>query len=306
VVGGAVRRVLSIFSRTFPTLTHYVKLLKGHYNRIADRAREYRSTSAPPLAFVGDQWGVATLSSKVPLSDSGYSKYTFTLPSASTLGLDLGQQVTLCCLDSAKNVVKSDFYAASSRDTVGSFDVIGLSSGAHTADKAAAVLGSTGATFHHVLDSQLAVGDEMAIKPGKSSLTYRGRAPVTNMVMFCAGLGVVPMLNQVREVLASRGSSVTSVTLVWVNEKTGEFDMSYPELEREFYKYTKKLEVSCCLSPDLYSDNLAQNEHVIASLPDYAEGTMAVVAGPDYFVKKATQLLVNRGYDGDSVCQLPE
>ena len=124
-------------------------------------------------------------------------------------------------------------------------------------------------------------------------------------VLVCSGLGVVPMINQVKEVLRSRKSTVKTVSVVWINEKAEEFTVAYDELEREFYKYNKKLEVSCCLEEDLYSGVLGDNEEFSSSLPNFTDGTMAVVAGPDYFIKKATQYLVQRGYKSDCVCALP-
>jgi hypothetical protein len=55
--------------------------------------------------------------------------------------------------------------------------------------------------------------------------------------------------------------------------------------------------VSCCLERDVYGGSLGENEEVEKSTPEYGEGTMAVVVGPDYFVKKVNLYLQQRGYE---------
>ena len=174
----------------------------------------------------------------------------------------MAQQLTLCCLDSGRNVMKSDFFLASPRHQKGTFEVVGTSG---TKDDEA-VLGKESASFHGVLKNQLQVGDEVAIKPGKSTLEYRGPpVPVTDMVYVCNGLGVMPMLNQVKELLTVQSSSVKTLSVIWINEKPGEFfKLAYDQLEDEFYKHNKKLDVSCCLEEDVYAGSLGVNEDVVS------------------------------------------
>ena len=49
---------------------------------------------------------------------------------------------------------------------------------------------------------------------------------------------------------------------------------------------------------------MGDNSEIEASIPGYEEGTMAVISGPDYFVKKINIYLQQRGYPADCICAL--
>lgn len=56
-------------------------------------------------------------------------------------------------------------------------------------------------------------GDEIAVKPGREGLVYNGLyLPVTDLVLIATGLGVVPMIQMVKELLPYRDSSVSSAS----------------------------------------------------------------------------------------------
>ena len=82
------------------------------------------------------------------------------------------------------------------------------------------------------------------------------------------------------------------------------YKQAYSKLEDEFYKHNRKLDVSCCIEKDVYSGNMGDNSEIAASVPGYEEGTMAVISGPDYFVKKINIYLQQRGYPADCICAL--
>ncbi len=300
VISGALGGLTSAISRITPQgLKHRIRLVLGSLSLRLSQVIASRRKPGTMMKFTGDEWGVASLLKRETLGDSGYIKYTFNIGDDITLPLSLGQTLSMCCLDSG-NVVRADFYTHSERWRKGYFTI--LASPGSSSDKA--VLGTDTASFHRVLNS-LDNGDEVAIKPGKSNLEYRGETfPVSDMVFLCSGLGVVPMLAQVRELLGSKDSSVERCSVVWVNERPEEFDLAFGELEDEFYKHNRKLEVSCCIEPDVFSGALANNDQVADSIPDFHPGTMAVVGGPDYFVKKAGAYLGSRGYPSDCICSL--
>jgi len=168
------------------------------------------------------------------------------------------------------------------------------------------VLGRDQAVFHKVLSRQLEKGDEVAWKRGRKFLEYRGETtPVTDIVFLVSGMGVMPVLSQLEGVLpVSGGASVDTTTVVWVNEKPSEFNLAYSHLSRQFYNYNRKLDVSCCVQPYVYSANLAGNGQSVESTPEFKEGTIAVIAGPDYFVKKANYFLQGRGYPSECICAM--
>ena len=94
--------------------THLFRLFKGKVARVSDTIGS--ESGGVPMEFEGDEsedegWGVCTLSNISKIGRSQYKKYDFKLPRAdNVLQLALGQQVTLCCLDSADNVAKKNVY----------------------------------------------------------------------------------------------------------------------------------------------------------------------------------------------------
>ncbi|GMI41875.1 hypothetical protein TrCOL_g338 [Triparma columacea] len=302
------RSFLSLLSTPFksviPEVNHYWRLSWGVLAKYRDRYRYLNRDRGTPLSIQGDDWGVATLQSKQSIGGDGgrYVKYTFGLPQGKTLPVGMAQQVKVCCLDGGDNVVKGNFYPSSPRHTKGHFEIVGTKG----TPEDGGVWGKEKADLDRTMWEEIDVGDEVAIKPGKSTLEYRGEAlPVTDIVYICNGLGVIPMIGQLTEVLNSPSSSVSTCTVVWVNERSSEFyGPAYKELEDEFYKHNRKLDVSCCLERDVYGGSLGENEEVEKSTPEYGEGTMAVVAGPDYFVKKVNLYLQQRGYPANCICAL--
>jgi NAD(P)H-flavin reductase len=155
-----------------------------------------------------------------------------------------------------------------------------------------------------VLKSDLKLGDEIAVKPGDRKLEYRGaHFPVTDMVYLASGTGIVPILEQVRAVLPNGQSSVKSVTVIWMDEDAGNFDVIADQLEREYHKYTTKLAVSCVVD-NMRVNSLADNTGIVNAVPEFIPGTMAVLSGPRAMQRKAVTYLTSRGYPEDCICML--
>lgn len=274
------------------------------------------TVDAVPMKFATGQegWGVCTLLERrdVPMKSSAgedsvaaaeYVEYTFSLPRADNyIPLALGQQVSMCCLDSEQNVAKGDFYPFSPRFQTGSFSIVVPKCG--DVEELEASIGFDRSKIAQVIENDLSIGDEIALKPGPTTLEYRGQyLPVTDMLYFVSETGVVPILEQVKAVLPSGASSVKNVSVVWVNKKSEQFELAYDQLEKEFFKFNTKLEVGCCLVDDyLYMEN---NGEIMESVPDFRPGAMAVVAGPIEFVRQAERFLKARGYPNEVICALP-
>lgn len=82
-----------------------------------------------PFDYSNDNegWGVCTLRSKRRLGRSSFVQYEFDLPEADyILPLDLGQQISVCCLDNHSNVAKGEFfcYNPDSRSRLGTFSIL--------------------------------------------------------------------------------------------------------------------------------------------------------------------------------------
>ncbi len=122
----STQHISKLFSPITSSVKHCSKLARGTYKRFMDGFQQ--ETQGVPMIFEGDGedgWGVCTLSAVKPLGRSQYMEYEFKLPKAdNVLQLALGQQLTLCCLDSADNVAKRNFYVYSPKNTKGQFSVI--------------------------------------------------------------------------------------------------------------------------------------------------------------------------------------
>lgn len=163
-----------------------------------------------------------------------------------------------------------------------------------------------------VLRNELQPGDEVAIKPGKSHLTYHGQhVPVTDMVYLAAGLGVVPVLDQIRAIAPRGASSVDTASVVWLNERRRDFDLAMDDLEAEYMKHPTKLAVSCVLLDAAEGETDAGHgpweghREVEEAVPYFDAGSMAVVCGPTRFAEGARGYLMRKGYPEDCICVLP-
>ena len=157
-----------------------------------------------------------------------------------------------------------------------------------------------------VLRDELRPGDEVAIRPGRTHLSYRGKhVPVTDMVYLAWGLGIVPVLDQVRAITPKGSSSVEVSSVTWFNDNRDDFDLAMDDLEEEYMKYPGKLAVSCIMDDVLNDHPMEGNKEVEESVPYYNAGTMAVVSGPKRFAEKARGYLMRRGYPENCICVLP-
>ena len=124
--GKSSRQITKSLKPIGNSVKHFSRLMKGKVSRVFERFN--KETEGVPMAFEGDGedgWGVCTLASAKKLARSQYTEYEFKLPKAdNVLQLALGQQLTLCCLDSADNVAKRNYYVYSPKKSKGQFSII--------------------------------------------------------------------------------------------------------------------------------------------------------------------------------------
>lgn len=247
-----------------------------------------------------DGWGLATLVNKRDVAN--FVEYEFALPKKEySLPLALGQQLTLCCLDDEDEVIQGNFFVRVKKGDKGVFRIVCPKTNHEFA------LGKDRAYFAKVLDKELDIGAEIAIKPGDQKLFYRGPyLPVTDMVYVAYGMGIIPILHQIQSILPSGSSSVKQISVLWINSSESDFDLCFKDIEKEFFKYNKKLEVSCILEDAQKQDwGFGNNDEIAEAVPPFQGGVMAVVSGPSKFLISAETFLRRKGYPQDCVCALP-
>ncbi|CAM9617892.1 unnamed protein product [Ectocarpus sp. 4 AP-2014] len=291
----------------FPGLRYGARLWAGSLESWASRRSQQWAEAFGPEAVVlpANDWSVCTLLEKVREGDGGLYRYRFGLPSSpdAVLPLELGQELTLCGLDAFNQVAQGNYVPLTPRKQRGAFEVVVMKAtdGAELDDGLPTTRSNR--EFSRFLDN-LPLGDEIAVKPGRAGLVYGGaNQPITDLVLVANGVGVVPMIQMVNELLPSSSSSVASASVVWLNEKAEDFAL-YSKLEKAFFRNHRKLDVSCIVERDLFGSHLEANADVNAASPEFKIGTLAAVAGPDFFTRKVTDYLVRRGYPEDAIISL--
>jgi NAD(P)H-flavin reductase len=284
--------------------SNFFKTLNGRFEALVERVKPVEEGVPMPFAEGNEGWGVCTLRSRKRLGKTNFIQYEFDLPEPDyVLPLELGQQVSLCCLDNENNVARADFFPfhPTAQSKPGSFSVLVPNK---SPEDTVVLMGLEAANFARVVKKELKIGDELALKPGDTRLTYRGQyLPVTDIVYIACGNGVVPVLEQARAVLPRGSSSVDAVSVVWINEETKDFDVLAEILEKEYFKYSDKLAVSCIVDSPRRRD-WSDNTEINGAVPDFKQGTMAVLAGPTDLMEKAFYYLEDRGYPRDTICVL--
>jgi NAD(P)H-flavin reductase len=124
------------------------------------------------------------------------------------------------------------------------------------------------------------------------------------MVYIASGLGIVPIVDQVKAITPKGSSSVKVISVIWINDQRSDFDLAMEELENEYTKYSTKLAVSCILD-DAIKNPIKGNVEVDEAVPYFTAGAMAVISGPKRFSEKVKAFLLTKGYPENCVCVLP-
>jgi hypothetical protein len=68
-----------------------------------------------------------------------------------------------------------------------------------------------------------------------------------------------------------------------------------------FFKYNAKLDVFTVVEKDLFKCDLSANSQFRSAVPAPDPHTLAIVAGPEYFVGKTIEYLRSLGYAEDTI-----
>lgn len=99
-------------------------------NKISRVTDSVTKKEGVPMTFdsqANEGWGVCSLRAKKRLGKSSFVQYDFDLPKSDEyIHLDLGQELTLCCLDNTQTVTKGNFYLyhGDQDNKLGSFSIL--------------------------------------------------------------------------------------------------------------------------------------------------------------------------------------
>ena len=270
-----------------------------------------------------DGWGVCTLRSKERYGATSFYRYVFDLPSpAHVLPIELGETVNLCCVDRNEQAVQAEFhpFQPDPRARPGSFSILVPDPSIAPLVLADEEIGRNSrigsfsswndvqqSKVVQVIENDLQIGDEIAIQPsGESRLQYRGRHEVTDILYIAVGAGIAPVLDQMRAILPEDSSipSAKSLSVVYINDASDDFDVTAELLENEYKKHGDKLSSVDCVVMDYMADP-SRNKEINDAVPTFRPGTMAVLAGPSATIKKTVAFLIEkRGFPRECICVL--
>jgi hypothetical protein len=120
-----------IFSSATLTLSSFGIFARNRLVRLREMFRKPTEELGVPMPFDSQNdnegWGVCTLRAKRRLGRSSFVQYEFDLPEPDYfLPLDLGQQISVCCLDNSNSVAKGEFfpYKPESKPRLGTFSIL--------------------------------------------------------------------------------------------------------------------------------------------------------------------------------------
>ncbi|GFH52635.1 hypothetical protein CTEN210_09111 [Chaetoceros tenuissimus] len=292
------------------------RLFKRAYQKMKQKVSSLDTTI--PIDFEStpkSDWK-AWLVNKSPIgnfrsSTSHMQQYTFSLPKKeNVIQLNVGQMLTLKYRDKKQRTVQKDYYIHEPQRQLGTrrrgkFSIVTSGASKESSNTEGEVYNEFGrTTFEKVLQNGLEIGDEVEFQPGPNTLDYRGEHfPVREMVYFAEGIGIIPVLEQMKVLLKKGKSSVESMALIWAAAKEEDFDIALQTLESLYYKNSNSLSVSCVLHKDnLYALDFSKND---VECPMHNPGSMAVISGEREFALKGIELLIAHGYPENCICILP-
>jgi len=224
-----------------------------------------------------ESYNPCTYEGRTPLGvNSGAYRYSFKLESRKqTFGLQMGETMLLMVVAQDGEVHRAEVIPSSQRAKMGAFDIV-LNKDENDAPTTA---------FAAMLDV-MEVGEKVAARAGTNKMaSFRGPpgVPVTKLHCIMSGLGALPTLEILRELLRGRESSIEQANFVWVNAREKDF-VQYSEVEKLWNRKSKVLDVACVLDPNFNNEQLFENDAFVEVLPvNYEPGDMAILVGPPEF-----------------------
>ena len=151
------------------------------------------------------------------------------------------------------------------------------------------------------------VGEELAVKPGSKRLASpTGEEDIEALSVLTSGMGILPTLQLLREVLSDPpSSSVRQVEVVWINDAKQDFILNeeLAALERQ-HGASGHLRVTRVVDREAGNEDTLLNAQLGASVAPYCAGRVAIVMAEGAVAAKANQLFSSRGYPQSAIASL--
>uniref|UniRef100_A0A7S3JTT0 Uncharacterized protein n=1 Tax=Aureoumbra lagunensis TaxID=44058 RepID=A0A7S3JTT0_9STRA len=241
---------LALGERFGPRFRHWVRLRVGTARALWETCRFLwrEAFGDNGVEMLADAWAPCVLEG---VEEYGkYAVYRLALKAGpgKALPLEVGQAVSIMCLDSKSRVARAECWSAAFADANawnrGVVDLVGPAAGKDRENDQEAK-----AVFD-ALDA-LGTGAEAAVRPGKRYFAYDGpHLPITRLVCFAQDAGSLPILQLLAESLPLGRSTVREADVYWIgSDETLEpqDDDLYAALEDLYYTYHTKMALNCIL-----------------------------------------------------------
>lgn len=236
-------------------LVHFARLRWGTVRATMETIRLWWSGlfDEEPLTTLPEVWSPCLLEERREL-EGDFMTYRLALKAGpgNVLPLALGQELTVMCLDDKNRPVRANFPLASNRrDPSGTLEIV-VPAGARFNRRAAiGALTSEQQTVIKALD-RLSVGGEAAVRAGRKAFDYKGSyLPITSLQCFVEELGTISILQLLQESLRRGQSTVETADVFCVSADEDDFAL-YDRLEDLYYKFHRKMTLSCVLDELLH------------------------------------------------------
>lgn len=236
-------------------LMHFARLRWGTVRATLETIRLWWSGlfDEEPLTTLPEVWSPCLLEERRELQGD-FMTYRLALKAGpgNVLPLALGQELTVMCLDDKNRPVRANFPLASNRrDPSGTVEIVVPAGARRTRRAAIGALTSEQLTVIKALD-RLAVGGEAAVRAGRKAFDYKGSyLPITSFQCFVEELGAISILQLLQESLRRGQSTVETADVFCVSADEEDFAL-YDRLEDLYYKFNRKMTLSCVLDEQLH------------------------------------------------------
>lgn len=150
----------------------------------------------------------------------------------------------------------------------------------------------------------MSLGEELAVKAGKRRLQYRGEDdPIEALSFIVSGQGIAPTLQIIKTITSDSDSAIGDLEVLWINERKKDFVLN-SEMEDLESKNSEKLFVTRVIDKEAINEKTQINDQLREAVMPYQKGRLALLLGPEIFIKKSQELCLELGYPLENILSI--